>query len=285
VADGCGEQPARSRRSSRRCRTRGARRENAAPDAGDHPIVCGSYLAESTASRHGHVTVGAFKEHAFRRVATTAALFSRDRGRLSPAVSDREVRRSVLMRRFEGFFDLVRDAQRFTSRQRPHGQAMITTARMRAPHRARSIRTISEFSRTLSNTICLPSVVTSKDCVAAESFKRLSWRDFSSSGRAARSPAPETVLARTRAPGHLERIDSAVLQPEAGLQAIRPSYRPLERPIKPSNVFLTPHNVKLLELRLGAPGGGAVAPLSDQSHSQRDSVGHSELHGTGTSDQ
>jgi hypothetical protein len=42
--------------------------------------------------------------------------------------SDRDVRR-----RFEGFFDLVRDAQRFfPSGQRPHGQAMITTARMRA---------------------------------------------------------------------------------------------------------------------------------------------------------
>src|SRR5882762_4255357 len=49
---------------------------------------------------------------------------------------------------------------------------------MRAPHRARSIRTISEFSRTLSNTICLPSAVTSKDCVAAELLKWLSRRDF-----------------------------------------------------------------------------------------------------------
>ena len=37
---------------------------------------------------------------------------------------------------------------------------------------------MSEFSRTLSNTICLPSAVTSKDCVAAELLKRLSWRDF-----------------------------------------------------------------------------------------------------------
>src|SRR5438445_2873298 len=59
-----------------------------------------------------------------------------------------------------------------------HGQAMMTAAPNAAPHRARSIRTISEFPRTLSNTICLPSAVTSKDCVAAELFKRLSWRDF-----------------------------------------------------------------------------------------------------------
>src|SRR5207237_2682723 len=58
------------------------------------------------------------------------------------------------------------------------GIKRVLATRMRASHRARSIRTISEFSRTLSNTICLPSAVTSKDCVAAELLRWVSWRAF-----------------------------------------------------------------------------------------------------------
>jgi len=50
----------------------------------------------------------------------------------------------------------------------PLGQALGST------QRATSIRTISAFCRSLSNTICLPSAVTSNDCVAAELLKRLS---------------------------------------------------------------------------------------------------------------
>ena len=59
----------------------------------------------------------------------------------------------------------------------------------------------------------------------------------------------------------------------------------VHRDLKP--VERVPHasQCEAARLRLGAPRAGAVAPISDQSHTQRDSVGHSELHGTGTTDQ
>jgi hypothetical protein len=72
--------------------------------------------------------------------------------------------------------------------------------------------TISEFSRTRSNTICLPSEAISNIRVAAELFNRVNWRVFAWRDRGARSLVPGMALAYTPNPAHRAEIDNACLQ-------------------------------------------------------------------------